>query len=253
MKLKRQNLYYKILEINEEENTIKAIFSTSDQDRHGEIVSQDGWDLTKFKKNPVILFGHDHSKPPVGKAIAFGFEMVDGKKALVGLIKFAVEEYDFAKTIYNLYKGEYMRAFSVGFLNKESSVLDDGTVVLEVNELYEVSAVPVPANPEAITVAKGAGVDVKPYFNRLEELEARKELMFTQELESSIMGALKEIKTVAKTITDLKAVDNMPISTEGKTSTPKAKGYDEAKRKRKAIRHINRAIGKLRSSKRNLL
>lgn len=263
MKLKNQNLYYKILEANDEEYTIRAVFSTSDEDRHGEKVAQDGWVLDSFMKNPVILFGHNHGQPPVGKVIDLGFEYVDGKKALVGTVKFAVEEYEFAGTIYRLYKGEYMRAFSVGFINKESEVDDDGMVTLTVNELYEISAVPVPANAEALAVAKSQGVDVKSYNKAVKELDERKALMFTSDVEKRIMGALEEIKEVAKTIKNVKAVDShandiTPKSTGSvKTPTPSVKGnvvaVSKAKAKQIAIRKINRAIGQLRASKRSIL
>lgn len=257
MKLKTQNLYYKILESNDSDYTIRAVFSTGNEDRHGEKVKQDGWLLDNFMKNPVILFGHDHGKPPVGKVIDLGFEYINGDKALVGTIKFAVEEYDFARTIYNLYKGEYMRAFSVGFINRESEVDNEGVVTLTINELYEISAVPVPANAEALAIAKSAGVDIAPYKKAVAELNERKALMFTAEVEQSIMGALAEIKEVAKSFTSVQAVNNTPKSTESNDSTPSVKGDEvaraQAKAKRLAVRRINRAIGKLRASKRNLL
>jgi hypothetical protein len=35
-------------------------------DRDGDLIKVDGIDLSLFKKNPVILFGHDHSKPAIG-------------------------------------------------------------------------------------------------------------------------------------------------------------------------------------------
>ena len=39
-----------------------AVASTNSVDRHGEIVDNNGWDLKSFKKNPVILWGHDHDE-----------------------------------------------------------------------------------------------------------------------------------------------------------------------------------------------
>ncbi len=43
-----------------------AVASTNSVDRHGEIVDNNGWDLKAFKKNPVILWGHDHNEPAIG-------------------------------------------------------------------------------------------------------------------------------------------------------------------------------------------
>ena len=53
----------------------------------------------------------------IGKATNVGIDPT--KKALVFDIQFATEEYEFAKTVYNLYKGGFLNATSVGFMIKE--------------------------------------------------------------------------------------------------------------------------------------
>lgn len=154
MKLKYSNLDFTPSSINEEQYTLRAVFSTADTDRHGEIVDQKSWILDDFEKNPVILFGHDHSQPPVGKVIDL---MYNQRGDLEGTIKFAAKEYPFANVIWNLYKGGFMRAFSVGFSAGKVDVVE-GTVVLSQNTLYEISTVSVPAN--AMALAKSKGLDV---------------------------------------------------------------------------------------------
>ncbi len=67
------------------------------------------------------------------------------------------EEYPFADTIYKLYKGGYLRAFSVGFDPVESKDLGGWAQEYLKQELYEVSCVTVPANPEALMKAVEAG------------------------------------------------------------------------------------------------
>jgi hypothetical protein len=85
--------------------------------------------------------------------------------ALVQKIEFADKEtYPFADSIFRLYVGGYLRAVSVGFLplemqpycDPEDPACDPGTEFLS-QELLELSAVPVPANPEALArcVQKG--------------------------------------------------------------------------------------------------
>lgn len=160
-----QKLYrtinFKIKDINEEDRSFTAIASDDSTDRHGESIKQDGWDLTNFVKNPVVPWGHDYYMPPVAKAIEIG--MVDGK--LMFKPKFAsIEELsedpsnpsDWAKftdTIYRMYKGGYLRAFSVGFIPKE---MEGDTFIKQ--ELLEVSAVTVPSNPNALALAFKEGV-----------------------------------------------------------------------------------------------
>jgi len=162
--IRYKNLDFKIEEVDEVEYTIRGIFSTGDKDKQGEIVDQKGWDLSTFIKNPVVLFAHDHYQPAIGKVISIGLNM---QEQLEGVVKFAVEEYDFARTIFYLYKGGYMRAFSAGFINNNMTQKEDGTTVLLENTLIELSAVNVPAN--SLALAKSKGIDTKA----LEELQQR--------------------------------------------------------------------------------
>ena len=56
-----------------------AVASDSIVDRHGEIVSQEGWELKNFKKNPQLLWGHNSNELPIGKVKKIWFEG-EGKK-----------------------------------------------------------------------------------------------------------------------------------------------------------------------------
>lgn len=165
MKYKYSNLDFTPKEINEQNFTIRAIFSTGDVDRHGEIVDQKSWILDDFMKNPVVLFGHDHYSPPVGKIVGLGYNS-DGN--LEGEVKFAAEEYPFAKVIWNLYKGGFMKAFSVGFSAGKVDIVDD-RVILKENTLYEISTVGVPAN--AMALAKSKGLNVQALEDKFLEVE----------------------------------------------------------------------------------
>lgn len=169
MKLKYSNLDFTPSSINEEQYTLRAIFSTADVDRHGEIVDQKSWILDDFEKNPVLLFGHDHSQPPVGKIIDLMYNQAGD---LEGTVKFAAKEYPFANVIWNLYKGGFMKAFSVGFSAGKVDIVD-GTIVLRENTLFEISTVSVPAN--AMALAKSKGIDVTALEDKFVEPVATKE------------------------------------------------------------------------------
>jgi len=151
---------------------IRGKFSTADEDRHGEVVDQKGWNLEDFKKNPVILFAHDHYTPAIGKAIEIG---IDADGDLAGAIQFAVKEdkSGLSETIYNLFKGAFMRAFSVGFMNDvyEYDQVND-KVILKENTLLEISAVNVPANAMALAASKG--VNVEPLSDFIKRMEKEK-------------------------------------------------------------------------------
>lgn len=161
MALKFSHFNSHLKDIDEANYTVRAVFSTNDVDRHGEVVDQKSWILDSYLKNPVILFGHDHNQPPVGKVTGLGY---NGDGNLEGTIQFAAKEYPFADVLWKLYKGGFMRAFSVGFASKTVDVVD-GQVILKDNELYEISTVSVPAN--AMALAKSKGLNVEPLETKL--------------------------------------------------------------------------------------
>lgn len=153
----------------EEKRTLRFVASNELQDRDGDIIESSGWKLDNYKKNPVILFGHDYKGLPVGKAITT--EIDPYKKSLVQEIQFPTrDEYEFGDTVYKLAKAGYLNALSVGFAGIESiSIYDDGSEVYngknkflgkryKKQELIEVSIVPVPSNPQALIEARSKGI-----------------------------------------------------------------------------------------------
>jgi HK97 family phage prohead protease len=147
---------------NPEDRTLEFIGSTAAVDRYGDIIEPAGWDLKNYKKNPVFLWGHNYSMPPIGKAVSV--KVTDD--TLVFQIQFATaEEYAFADTIYRLYLGGFLKATSVGFQDLEREPIIDkknegrqtGWHFLK-QELYELSGVTVPANPDAIMMAVQKGI-----------------------------------------------------------------------------------------------
>lgn len=142
--------------IDSEKRRIRAYASTNAWDRYGERFEADAFKdgLEAFKKNPVILFAHDYGAAPIGKAIDYEFDT----KGLILTMEFA--DTDKAREVFKLYEGGFMSAFSVGFRPKEYRWEEreagvTGLVFVKA-ELLENSAVPVPANPEAIVI-KGTG------------------------------------------------------------------------------------------------
>lgn len=132
-----------------------GIASVGSTDRMGEIINQDGWELRNFKKNPAFLWGHNfrEERPPIGRVEKLWFEGAGKRKKLMFKAKFDMKD-DFARKIYEKYKDKFLNAFSVGFMPIEQ---EDNTFVK--SELLEISAVPIPAHPEAVAVLRGAGLN----------------------------------------------------------------------------------------------
>lgn len=138
--------------IDAQARTIRAYTSTNAWDRYGERFEADAFKsgLANYLNNPVILFAHDYSSPPIAKAIAHEFD----EKGLILVMKFANTPK--AEEVFALYEGGFMSAFSVGFrpLEYRFEEREPGVsgVVFVKAELLENSAVPVPANPEAVVI-----------------------------------------------------------------------------------------------------
>jgi HK97 family phage prohead protease len=163
------------------DRTLEFVGSTADVDRYGDVIEVEGWDLKNYKKNPVFLWTHDYKQPPVGKAVKVG----KTEKGLLFQVKFpTAEEYTFADTIYKLYLGGYLRATSVGFRDLEREPITDKEgrqtgFRYKKQELYELSAVPVPANPNALIMAVQKGVvssqEVEPLTSIANELDQKEQ------------------------------------------------------------------------------
>ncbi len=155
MNLKKKVFTSEIRAIDEKEMTLTAAISTDAIDRMGEVLDPAGIDLKNYRNNPVVLWAHDYSQLPIGKAM---WVRKDGN-AIVSKVQFA--KHAFAQEVFNLYKDGYMKAFSVGFIPKDG-VAGDGKKgprwTYTKWELLEYSAVPVPANPEAIALAMSKGI-----------------------------------------------------------------------------------------------
>jgi len=130
-------------EVNEDERTVTARVSTNDRDRDGEVVDAKGIDFSAYEKNAVLLWSHRYSDPPIGKAL---WTKSDDSGLVV---KFEFAKTQFADEIYQLYKGKFLNAFSIGFIPLD---FDTETKTHKKISLLEVSAVPVPANENAIVM-----------------------------------------------------------------------------------------------------
>lgn len=162
--LRKQYICDEVKNIDEEKLTVDFVISTASVDRMGDTIDVSGWDLRAYKKNPVVLFAHDNREPPIGRAIRIGKK--DGK--LTSRAEFTPRDMNpFGHSIFQMYAGGFMKATSVGFRPLKFEMSEDekrsGGIDFLKQELLEFSAVPVPANPEALLEARSAGVDTKPF------------------------------------------------------------------------------------------
>ena len=153
----------KVSEINEDERTVVTIISTGVVDRDSEVLVPSGAALDNYMKNPVVPWSHNSMDPPIGKALW----VKRTASKLTAKVKFALT--DRAEEVWQLFKGGYLKAFSVGFLPTEMPSMPtpdeirknpewaSARRVFRKWELLEFSPVTVPANPEALMLAFKSG------------------------------------------------------------------------------------------------
>jgi HK97 family phage prohead protease len=153
-------------ENGEEQRSLKFTISSNSIDRMGDKIKQTGWELDNYRKNPVVLWAHNSAAPPVAKASDIS---VKGNKKLTAQADFVPAEISpFADMIYQMYREKYLNATSVGMIPLEFEVAkdreDEYMLPFDINkqELLEFSAVPVPANPDALVQARKSGIDTVP-------------------------------------------------------------------------------------------
>ena len=126
-----------------------AVASTPKMDRVHDTIALEAWDLENFKKNPVIPWTHDYTQLPV--AMAEEIKVENGQ--LIFKAKFPpVGSYPFADNVFQLYAAGILRAFSVGFKALDFSRNEAGGLDFTKVELLEISAVSIPANPDALVM-----------------------------------------------------------------------------------------------------
>jgi HK97 family phage prohead protease len=145
--------------VSVDERVLRWTISTGVVDREMDAISVTGWDLANYRKNPVVLWAHDSSRLPIGRAIDVG--VTDG--ALKATVEFIPPETpeggQFAESVYRLARSGFLAATSVGFRPLEWTFTRDPErggddwfpgIDFERQELVELSIVTVPANPEAL-------------------------------------------------------------------------------------------------------
>jgi hypothetical protein len=115
-----------VKQLEDGKRTVSMVASTPSIDRDGDTIDQKGWNLSAYKTNPVILWGHDHGIPAIGRGNKFG---VKGETLSFDEIEFPKEGvHPFSDMIFELMKAKFIRAGSVGFLPEkmEPRKLEDG-------------------------------------------------------------------------------------------------------------------------------
>jgi HK97 family phage prohead protease len=152
---------------DQEDNKFYAVFSTADEDRHGDIVFQN-WILKSFKKNPVYLDSHNYSS--IEHILGKVEDLKTEDNRLKGAVVFALKNPK-GKLAYDLATDGFLNTSSVGFIPKK---FDDKGNILE-SELLEISAVSIPANAFALYEKRIVESEVHPDADMSKQKEDEQE------------------------------------------------------------------------------
>lgn len=241
---------------DEEGRWADFVASTSALDRDNEIVDQATWQLDEFRKNPVVLWLHNKFSMPIGKALSVSIDIENGAPALVVRIQFATADInEDAERIWLAVKAKFLNAVSAGFLPGRA-------VYEEVNgkrirrlfdcKLYEISVVPIGANPEALAKAMGRFAPPEPAPSvgdkeepTMEELEiTKKALSESKGFESAITKSLG-VDSFAAAIGAIDALKQKAAKHDEAVAKVAEIEAIEAKRVHEALVEKGRTDGKL--------
>jgi HK97 family phage prohead protease len=147
-----QNRAYSVLEvksIDEEKRIIRGMATTPTVDRVGDIIEPEG---VQFKNPMPLLWQHQHDQPighttfgkPTKAGIPFESEFVHPDAVKSETLK------DRLQMAWDSVKTQLVRAVSIGFRPIEYSFMDSGGIRYSETEVYELSAVTIPANADAV-------------------------------------------------------------------------------------------------------
>jgi phage head maturation protease len=149
--------------------TLDIVASTATLDRYHEVIEPSGWRLDSYRRNPVFQNAHNYGDIlfTLGKALSTEVRAVGSGQALCQRIQFATDVNPVARIAYGLYRGGFLNAVSVGFIPLRWEDGGNGSTGSQAaaaprrryleQELLEVSAVAIPANPEALALGVKSG------------------------------------------------------------------------------------------------
>lgn len=209
VELKRAGLSDDDMTLEEGSRSIIHRVSTRDVDRDGEVVIPSGVDLKDFMRNPVVMWGHNYKEPQIGSD---EWIKVDDKGyALVAKTIYASTPR--ASEVWTLRKEGHLKTSSIGFVPTEVVRSNDAGFLKLVDQftsdwpefkkqrdrcagfvkraiLLEHSDVPIPCNPNALTLAIAKSLNLSTEMVTALDIKAEDDpvIKVTPALAAQLMG-----------------------------------------------------------------
>lgn len=149
---RRAYSWFEVKAVHEDKRIIRGIATTPAVDRAGDVVEPRG---VRFKNPMPFLWQHKHDQPigmvkfdkPTDEGITFEAELPVVQEE--GKLRDRIEE------AWQSMKLGLVRAVSIGFRPIEYSYIENGGIRFSETEVYELSAVTIPAQADAVITAFG--------------------------------------------------------------------------------------------------
>lgn len=220
--VKRTTVSADASELAEGERAAIKYISTRTVDRAKEVLVPGGAILSQYKQNPVVLWAHDYSQPPIGKSEWLKVDDYGIKS------KTLYAETERAEEVWQLIKGGFIKTSSVGFIPIESTYKGQSgwsDLIEKYNSLWntdlekdnvryittkwallEYSDVPVPCNPDALVTEVAKGLTLSHVMLDqlgIEEAEAAvKEAVENKKRDIGIIEVISTPKNIIEVIHD---------------------------------------------------
>lgn len=190
---------------------MEAIISSEALDRHGEKIDMKGMSIKEYMKNPILADAHNYDNPSVGRTHKLT-KTKDGK--LIAKFEFAKDISDKAKLLYDLYSDGFQFAFSIGFMAEEV----DGNTYTK-STMLEFSPVLVPANAEALLLAKKKGLDKEDLVIYIKNDMYKLEDILKKEIKDLTVGEIAFLKENKQKLTGEQSAKFASVLEEKKDNT----------------------------------
>lgn len=185
--------------INEEEMSVVHYISTIDKDVYDDVVIPDGIDYADFRKNPVVLYMHNSYSKPIAKNLWLKTD----SRGVLAKTQFDKNGEEGAE-IFRLIKEGFLNAWSIGFMINKFDYVGNTRMIKEW-KLLEYSAVPIPANPNALTLA----------LENVKCANVRDAIMQTKEYQQSVVkAALAQSEEIEKLKSEMQEMEKCNLKSQ---------------------------------------
>lgn len=228
--LVRRSFGVSVKSIDKEKRCVEVIASTDSIDSYDEIVDQ-SWDLSRYQKNPVVLFNHNRgtmfaAHPSASLPIGYSSEHGVKQGRLEATLCFVDEKANpMAEMCWQGFVQGSLRAVSVGFNPRNVKLeMRDGQEIYRMsdNELYEISVCPMGANPDAVAKSKdSASAQLRVLAERTTDAAsaAKKATTMAIDIEKQLAEATSKLEALAGTVKALETERDKLSTDVGAKST----------------------------------